>query len=142
MISAELSVTLRGLKWSLYFWIVLVIHSRIAFFRRRVSCNKSECFPRFQKLGWLTSHAPDSPIIIPISGLRIANQKAAMAVKGPCVFTSYLFFSSCDEKLFFRKVLFLIERLRSHPIAPPYPSKEVLSALSCEATKNPPTASW
>jgi len=23
-----------------------------------------------------------------------------------------------------------------------YPSKEVLSALSCEASKNPPTASW
>jgi hypothetical protein len=37
-----------------------------------------------------------------------------------------------------------------HPIAPrnsrekfaSYPSKEVLSPLSCEAAKNPPTASW
>ncbi len=37
-----------------------------------------------------------------------------MAVKGPSVFTSYLFFSSCEE-LFFRKVLFLIER----PAEPP-----------------------
>ncbi len=33
-----------------------------------------------------------------------------MAVKGPCVFTSYLFFSICDEELFFRKVVFLTER--------------------------------
>jgi hypothetical protein len=30
-ISAELSVTLRGLKWSLYFWIGLVIHPRDRF---------------------------------------------------------------------------------------------------------------
>ena len=51
-----------------------------------------------------------SPIITPINGLRIANQKAAMAIKGSCVFTSYLFFLSCDEKLFFRKVLFLDQR--------------------------------
>ena len=38
-----------------------------------------------------------------------------MAVKGPCVFTSYLFFLSCHEELFFRKVLFLTER----PAKPP-----------------------
>jgi len=63
-----------------------------------------------QKLGWLTSHAPKRPIIIPISGLRIANQKAVMAVKDSCVFMSYLFFLHCDEELFFRKGLLLIER--------------------------------
>jgi hypothetical protein len=38
-----------------------------------------------------------------------------MAVKGPCVFTSYLFFLSCREELFFRKVLFLTERSAEPP---------------------------
>jgi len=38
-----------------------------------------------------------------------------MAVKGPCVFTSYLFFLSCDEELFFRKVLLLTERAAEPP---------------------------
>ena len=45
----------------------------------------------------------------------MASQKAAMVVKGPCVFTSYLFFLSCDEELFFRKVLLLIERAAEPP---------------------------
>ena len=45
----------------------------------------------------------------------MANQKAAMAVKGPCVFTSFLFFLSCDEELFFRKVLLLTERAAEPP---------------------------
>ncbi len=31
-----------------------------------------------------------------------------MAVKGPCVFRSYLFFSSCDGELFSRKSSFLL----------------------------------
>ena len=53
-------------------------------------------------------------MMTPINGLSMVNQRAMLVAKGPCV-SIELFFLSCDEELFFRKVLFLIER----PAEPP-----------------------
>ena len=50
----------------------------------------------------------------PINGLSIVSQRAMFVAKGPCV-SIELFFLSCDEELFFRKVLLLTERVVEPP---------------------------